>query len=107
MSNVPTDTGMEPLQPVTDPDPSESVTKEQKDLAKVGNSPEWGIIKEYLEARIDMYKNGLFGENLAGADASIIGQRFLAAQAVIGEFQRLQDEIEQTTKNVNAIANKK
>lgn len=80
--------------------PHEKVTKEQLELAKIGNSPNWKIIKDYLNNRIDNYKKGLFGEDLTGKDASVIGNRFLAAQTVIQEFEALINEVEMTAKSV-------
>lgn len=104
-ANIPTDNDFEVTQPVQDDKPAEEkITKEQRDLAKIGNSPDWKIILKYLDGRIEVYKNGLFGENMAGADTAIIGQRFLAAQSVIQEFESLKTEVEQTTKAVNEVA---
>lgn len=101
-ANIPTDNDFSATQPVTDDQaPQDKITKEQKDLAKIGNSPNWKIITEYLNGRIDIYKNGLFGENLSGQDTTIIGQRFLAAQSVIQEFESLKSEVENTTAAVN------
>lgn len=101
-ANIPTDNDFSAAQPPTEETaPQDKVTQEQKNLAKIGNSPDWKILTKYLDARIDVYKNGLFGENLAGQDTAIIGQRFLAAQSVIQEFESLKSEVEQTTSAVN------
>lgn len=101
-ANVPTDNDFATtLPPQDNSSPQDKVTQEQKELAKIGSSPDWKIITKYLDQRIDVYKNGLFGENLAGQDTAIIGQRFLAAQSVIQEFESLKNEVEQTTKAVH------
>lgn len=106
--NAITDTGdmSAALPPQDNTPPQDKISKEQKDLAKIGNSPDWSIITKYLDARIEVYKNGLFGENLAGQDAAIIGQRFLAAQSVIQEFESLKLEIDTNTKAVNDAVGK-
>lgn len=106
--NAITDSGdMSAALPPQDNTPTQDkVSQDQKNLAKIGNSPDWTIISKYLDARIEVYKNGLFGENLAGQDTTIIGQRFLAAQSVIQEFEALKTEIEVNTKAVNDAVGK-
>lgn len=98
-NNIPTD-DFSVTQPVTDDPPESKLTKEQKELAKVGNSANWKIITDYLDSRIEAYKKGLFGEDLSGKPAEVIGNRFLAAQSVIQEFEALKAEVETTTKAV-------
>lgn len=100
--NVPTDNNFSETQPPTDDTPPEQkITQDQRNLAKIGNDPNWGIIMGYLDARIEIYKNGLFGEDLTAQPTEIIGQRFLAAQSVIQEFQSLKNQVAQTTEAVN------
>lgn len=107
-ANIPTDNDFENTQvPVDDTAPEQKITPEQRELAKIGNSADWQIILKYLDARIDVYKNGLFGENLAAQPTEVIGQRFLAAQSVIQEFESLKSEVESTTKAVNEVAKDK
>jgi hypothetical protein len=103
-ANVPVDdeTVIRPV--VDDTEPIHKVNKEQLELAKLGNNPDWKILEKYILARIDIYKNGLFGENLSAQSTDIIGQRFLAAQSVVAEFQSLIDQIQQTTEIVNEAA---
>lgn len=104
-ANIPTDNDENVIRPVTEDVPAiEKVTKEQLELAKIGNNPDWGIIVKYLEARIDIYKNGLFGEDLTAQPTEVIGQRFLAAQSVVAEFQSLIDQVTQNTEAVNEAA---
>lgn len=100
-ANAPVDDDFNVIQPPEEGTPVEKVTQEQKDLAKIGNSPQWKIISEYLDARIEVYKNGLFGEELGGADAATIGNRFLAARSVVSEFESLKYQVETTTQSVN------
>lgn len=103
-ANIPTDNDFAATQPVTDDTPAQDkITKEQKDLAKIGNSPQWKLISKYIDARIDVYKNGLFGENLSGVDTTVIGQRFLAARSVIEEFESLKQQIDKNTEVVNEV----
>ena len=104
-ANVPTDNDENVIRPVVDDTPAiEKITREQLELASLGNSPDWAIIVKYMEARIDIYKNGLFGEDLTAQDTSVIGQRFLAAQSVVAEFQSLIDQVNQNTEVVNEAA---
>ena len=84
--------------------PEQTISKDQIELAKIGNSPDWSIITKYIEARIDIYKNGLFGEDLTAQPTEVIGQRFLAAQSVIQEFRSLIDEVDRNTEAVNEVA---
>lgn len=101
-ANVPTDSDENVTRPVVDDAlPIEKITQEQLELAKLGNGGDWQIIVKYLDARIEIYKNGLFGEDLTGKDTSVIGQRFLAAQSVVAEFESLIVQIEQNTTAVN------
>lgn len=96
-ANVPTndETVMRPV--VDDVPAAEKITKEQIELAKIGSNPDWEIIVKYLRARIEVYKNGLFGEDLTNQDTTIIGQRFLAAQSVVAEFSTLIEQVERVT----------
>lgn len=104
-ANVPTDNDESVMRPVVDEQaPIDKIPKEQKELAKIGNSPDWKILVKYMEKRIEVFQKGLFGEDLQGQDTAIIGQRFLAAQSVVGEFQSLIDQIETHTKAVNEAA---
>lgn len=98
-ANVPTD-DFSVAQPVVDEPAAAKITQEQRDLAKVGQSADWKIITKYLDSRIEAYKKGLFGEDLSGKPADVIGNRFLAAQSVIQEFEALKSEVETTTKAV-------
>jgi hypothetical protein len=101
-ANIPTDDSA--LLPVEDAQTAaEKVTKEMRDLANIGSSPSWKIIETYLDQRIDTYKKGLFGEDLSGQDAAVIGQRFLAAQSVIQEFETLKNEVNTVTKAVQDV----
>jgi hypothetical protein len=100
-ANVPTDDFVTNLP--EEARPSDSVTKDQLELAAIGNDPKWAILTNYMAKRIEVYQQGLFGEDLSKQDTTIIGQRFLAAQSVIREFQSLLDEINTTTKAVNDI----
>jgi hypothetical protein len=102
-ANIPTDNDFSPTLPPEDDSAKQSVSKEQLELAKIGNSPDWQIIKKYIQARVDVYKNGLFGEDLTGKSTDVIGQRFLAAQSVIQEFESLENEIETTTQIVKDV----
>lgn len=99
--NLPGDDDFKVATPPTETNPQDKITKEQKELAKIGNSPDWDIIQKYLDARIEVYKNGLFGEDLTAQPTEVIGQRFLAAQSVIQEFQSLKSEIDRNTEAVN------
>jgi hypothetical protein len=104
-ANVPTDNDENVLRPVVDDEaPIDKVTEEQKELAKIGNSPNLKILTDYLEKRIEIYKNGLFGEDLTGKSTAIVGQRFLAAQSVVAEFQSLIKQVEDNTHLVNEAA---
>jgi len=100
-ANIPVGDEFNPLQPVEDQ--RAELTPEQLALAKIGVSDGWGLLKGYIEQRVEAYKLGLFGEDLAGKDTSIIGQRFIAAQAVIREFTSLVEEIDRTTKTVKEV----
>lgn len=107
-NNTPTDTGDfgVALPPTDDTPATQKITKEQRELSKIGNSADWKIITSYLNARIEVYKNGLFGEDLRKQSTEIIGQRFLAAQSVIQEFEALKTEVDQVTEIVNAAVGK-
>lgn len=102
MANIPTDDfgteffSSEPAQPAT-------MSKEDLELARVGNSPNWKIIRSYMEDRVEAYKKGLFGEDLSGKDAAIVGQRFLAAMSVVRELESLIEQVEVVTKSVNEV----
>ncbi len=100
-ANVPTDDFVTRLP--EESNPSDAITKEQKQLAAIGNDPKWAILTDYMSKRIEVYQSGLFGEDLSGQDTALIGQRFLAAQSVIREFESLIDEINTTTKAVNEV----
>ena len=100
-ANIPVSDEFNPLQPVEDT--KAELTPEQLALAKIGVSDGWKFLKEYMNQRIETYKVGLFGEDLTGKDATIIGQRFLASQAVIKEFTGLIDEIDRTTQTVKEV----
>lgn len=100
-ANIPISDEFNPLQPVGDS--KSELTPEQIALAKIGVSDGWKLLKEYMSQRIETYKVGLFGEDLAGKDTAIIGQRFLASQAVIKEFTGLIDEIDRTTQTVKEV----
>jgi len=100
-ANIPVSDEFNPLQPVEEQ--RVELTPEQLALAKIGVSDGWKLLKEYIDQRIEAYKLGLFGEDLAGKDTAIIGQRFIAAQAVIREFTSLVEEIERTTKTVKEV----
>lgn len=97
--NVPTNNDPSVALPPEEPDVAK-VTQEQIELAKIGKDPNWGIITKYLNSRIEIYKKGLFGEDLTKVDAAVIGQRFLAAQSVIQEFESLIDQVDTTTQVV-------
>jgi len=104
-ANIPTDNDETVLRPVVDDVPAiEKITKEMLELARLGNSPDWQIIVKYINARIEIYKSGLFGEDLTGQPTSVIGERFLAAQSVVAEFQSLIDQVNQNTEAVNEVA---
>lgn len=105
-ANIPTDNDYSAALPVVDEQPvADKVSQEQKELAKIGNSPDWSIIQKYLDTRIEVYKNGLFGEDLTAQPTEVIGQRFLAAQSVIQEFQSLKDAVAQSTEVVEEANN--
>ena len=101
-ANIPTDNYFDSIQPVEDQKPT--LSKEQIELAKIGTSPDWSLIKDYINQRCDIYRIGLFGEDLSGKDTSVIGQRFLAAQSVVREFTELVEEIERVTETVKEVS---
>lgn len=100
-ANIPISDEFNPLQPVEDT--KAELTPEQIALAKIGVSDGWKLFKEYLQNRVEVYKNGLFGEDLTGKDTSILGQRLLAAQVVVQEFENAINEIDRTTKIVREV----
>lgn len=79
------------------------LSREELLLAKIGLSDGWKLLEEYFEKRISNYREGLFGEDLTGKDTSIIGQRFLSAQAVIREFENVIKEIKNAVENVKEL----
>lgn len=97
---IPMDDGFDVTKLLNDLPQEDKITPEDLALSKLGASPEWKIISDYLDQRIDVYRKGLFGEDLAKVDTTIIGQRFLAAQSVIHEFEALQAEINGVTQSV-------
>lgn len=101
-NNLPSDDfGFDATSPVQDN--GLTITKEMLELARIGNSPNWKVIKTYVEGRVEAYKKGLFGENLEGKSTDIIGQRFLAATSVIHELESLVAEVEKVTESVNDV----
>ncbi len=104
-ANIPVNNDLDLVQPVGDIEPE--LTREELLLAKIGLSEGWALFRDYLKQRAEVYKNGLFGEDLTGKDATILGQRLLAAQVVIREFESAIDEIDRTTKTVKEMARKR
>lgn len=89
------------LEPPQEESPESKLTPEHKQLAKLGKSAEWKLIKDYLDTRVNLYKNTLFGQDLSEMPAAEIGNRFLAAQTVVYEFEALIKEVEQTVQIVD------
>lgn len=101
-ANSPTnnDDGFAVTQLLDEVEQQAKVSSDQQHLAAVGTSEGWKMLRAYIEKRVDSYKQALFGEKLEGVDAATIGNRFLAAQSVISEFESLINEIDTVTKSV-------
>lgn len=106
MPNVPIGDDLSVTQLIEEANEADKVSPEQIALAKIGNSADWKLVTDYLNQRIEIYKQGLFGEDLKGMDYALIGQRFLAAQTVIHEFEALKEEIDTVTQAVNNAKSK-
>lgn len=70
-------------------------------IAHVGTDEKWRVIKNYVEERINFYRNDLAGLEIKNMDLAKVGERFLVTSLVAQELQALLDKVEITTEAVN------